>query len=1047
MADPVGEDAWLGLVDEASRTAGYLEQRIRVVELYKQAIAAEPWSNKIWMAYCEWFWSLHTDCLNGDAGWPEDEQLLGQELFSLEVALDVWRQGAQATQYRLNDSHELWNRWISIELGQLSTAPTPENIDRVRNIFLDRLQIPHAAWDETSQMFSTFVTKYDEAAWESTMVQTTKLAKTAKDLYGHRETHELKLQRAVESGDSEAVKSEMRNYLDWEVEQAGKRGKKGVVSTSPLVLCVALYERALASTPLGLDPTTWEDYIVFLSTTKSDTPQPQFPLVLSVVQRAVSHCPWSGALWARYILCAEAEQLPFEDMERIKHAATNTRDLDRDGMGGVVEFYIAWSGYLKRRTMVPGATDEDIDIAEMGLPTALESVQEWGQRWHGKADWKGDPLFRIERVFIQYLTQRGSFEEARGYWRRLVATHADSYEFWQQYYLWEMTVIPPNSPPSLATRVLIEAVNKKTLDWPEKMMEIYIRHCNNYEEVDALLKAMSHVHRLSKILAKRREAEAAEAAAIYAQQQPQVVADSAIDTESPSGASKRKRESESEEAGGGAKKKVKSAAEQEALREQHLKRDRENTTILVSNLPPEVTQTKVRQYFKEYGHMNSITLKTEADKQSSTALIEFRSHDDVLSALLRDGKYFNDKEGPKQIRVEPGTGLTLYVTNYPPTADDNYLRKLFKDCGEIFSVRWPSLKHNTHRRFCYISFRTAAGAAAATQLDGQALGGVYKLVAKYSDPANKKDREGAMAEGREIHITGIDSTLTEDDLKEVFSKYGTIERARLLKTMAYESKGAAFISFAKKEEATAALEMDKTKLKSRVLAVEMSTGKNFKPTATSMGKGSSMSPAPDGDADSVMSQSPAPEGHTNSYAQHAPSRTEITNRTITLMNIPDTVNDARVRMIAEPFGDIVKLVLRLDHQGAIIEYADAASAGRAALGLENIEIVPGRKLRTGGMKDLFAQKDEIRTDKIQVGQGKKAPAAFMLPNAPVRRPALGGRGKGHLGQKTGLGYSAQKSGATSAPSAAGEVNGNGDENKKPKTNADFKAMFVSGGAQ
>lgn len=33
MAEPVGEDGWLALVDEASRTASDLEQRVGVVEV------------------------------------------------------------------------------------------------------------------------------------------------------------------------------------------------------------------------------------------------------------------------------------------------------------------------------------------------------------------------------------------------------------------------------------------------------------------------------------------------------------------------------------------------------------------------------------------------------------------------------------------------------------------------------------------------------------------------------------------------------------------------------------------------------------------------------------------------------------------------------------------------------------------------------------------------------------------------------------------------------------------------------------------------------
>ncbi|KAK2624992.1 hypothetical protein QTJ16_005361 [Diplocarpon rosae] len=1036
MSDPVGEDGWLALVDEASRTAGDLENRVRVVELYKRAIVAEPWSIKLWLAYCEWFWSLYTDCQNGDAGWPLEEQELGQQIFSLQEALDVWQQGAQATQYRLNDSHELFNRWISIELEVLSRAPTKERIERIRQLFFDRLRIPHATWDETSQMLSTFVTKFDEAGWEATMVETTKMSKAAKELYNNRESHELKLKRAVESGDSDAVKSEMLAYLAWETFQPFRKLKKGEAS-SPMILCVALYERALSSTSLGLDSTVWEDYVVYLTNNRHVAEENQLPRLLPVIQRATNHCPWSGALWARYILSAESESLPFSTMEQIKHAATNTRDLDRDGIDSVIEFYIAWCGYLKRLTMIAGATDDDIDVAEMGLPTALEDVREWGKRRHGM-EWKGDPMFRIERIYIEHLTHKGSYEEARVHWKRLALLDgpADSYEFWQQYYMWELIVRNPSGPPSNATSVLIQAINRRTLDWPEKIMEICLRHCNNYEEVDTLLKVMGTVHRLSRVVAARRVKETADAAAMYAQQQSQAPVEIPAQGESPS-ASKRKRESASEDPDAGAKKKIK-GADQSSSRDQHLKRDRENTTVVVANLPPDVTLTKLRQYWKEYGHLNNVTMKTEADKQSTTAHLEFRTPEEAQSALLRDGRYFGDK----QLQVTPGTGLTLYVTNYPPTTDEAYLRELFKDCGEIFSVRWPSLKFNTHRRFCYVTFRTPSAAAAATALDGKSLGDFYKLVAKYSDPAAKKNREGAVAEGREIHITSLDSSITEDELKLIFSKYGEVERINILKKYTGVSKGAAFVAFGKKEEAAAALEMNMTKLKSTILRVEMSLGKNFKPTSTILGKGSSASPTPDGA--SAMSPSPAPDAQQNVHAQHAPAQSEISNRTICILNIPDTVNDARVRALVKPYGEIVKLELRLDHQGAIIEYADTASAGRAALALENHEIVPGRKLGTGGMKDLFSRKDETRTDRIQVGRGKKPAEGLMQPTAPVRRPGTAGRGG--LGQKKGgLGFAAPKTSGANSTHVNSHAPSESDGKIRPKSNADFKAMYVGGG--
>ena len=202
-----------------------------------------------------------------------------------------------------------------------------------------------------------------------------------------------------------------------------------------------------------------------------------------------------------------------------------------------------------------------------------------------------------------------------------------------------------------------------------------------------------------------------------------------------------------------------------------------------------------------------------------------------------------------------------------------------------------------------------------------------------------------------------------------------------------------------------------------------------------------MSPAPDADRDSAMTASPAGEGHPNTNTQNAPDRMDRANRTVTLMGVPDTVNDARIRALAKPYGEVARVSLRPDHQGAILEYADVASAGKAALGLEGHEIVPGRKLRTGGMKDLFAQKGEQKVEKILIGkENKNAPATFLQPSAPVRRPGAGGRG-GLGTQKRGLGYVAPKKPEAKTEEANGEQNG---DRKKPKSNADFKAMFLSG---
>ena len=113
------------------------------------------------------------------------------------------------------------------------------------------------------------------------------------------------------------------------------------------------------------------------------------------------------------------------------------------------------------------------------------------------------------------------------------------------------------------------------------------------------------------------------------------------------------------------------------------------------------------------------------------------------------------------------------------------------------------------------------------------------------------------------------------------------------------------------------------------------------------------------------------------------------------MNIPDTVNDTRVRALTEPYGRLVKIVLRPDHQGAIVEYLDASDAGKASLGLEGYEIVPGRSIRVGTVPEMLKQSADKHTDKILVGKQKresdKPAPSNLMSSVPIRRPGQGGR--------------------------------------------------------
>jgi len=118
--------------------------------------------------------------------------------------------------------------------------------------------------------------------------------------------------------------------------------------------------------------------------------------------------------------------------------------------------------------------------------------------------------------------------------------------------------------------------------------------------------------------------------------------------------------------------------------------------------------------------------------------------------------------------------------------------------GDIIDVRFPSLKYNTHRRFCYVQFKTSSQAEAATEQNGKPVDGKLKLVAKISNPGIKEDRTGPLYEGREVYISNVNWNATEEELSEVFSKHGHVEKVRIPKKVDGKSKGVAFIVFSNK---------------------------------------------------------------------------------------------------------------------------------------------------------------------------------------------------------------------------------------------------------
>ncbi|KAF7588731.1 Splicing factor [Aspergillus hancockii] len=1034
----MGEDLWAEWIQDESMLAQSVDERIAVMELCQRSVEEEYSSTKLWNIYGEWVLYLYNSA-HGEGGqhqWTEEDRMIGREVFSWQSVLDVWQRGAEATRFRIHDSHLVWDRLLDLQVQDLARNPNPERIEHVKGLFDIRLQTPHANWDQTFQTFSGFVSTYFNTNYENIMADTAgRYATSCKEKYAAREEFEIKLRKAIEANDLALEWMIFTEYIEWEISNNHRKRH------SNFDLVNAVYQRAVLRFPT--DANMWEEFVMFLI--DESMHGNANTTTISTLDRATRHCPCSGSLWSQYLLSSEREGQSFAKIADIKHKATSTGLLDAGGMEEVLKVHTAWCSYLRRRAFMSDSTDEDLDVAEVGIRSAIESVQELGEKKYGRS-YQGDPLFRLERIYIRYLSESGSWDSARETFKGLVGRRGNSYEFWLTYYEWELiswskfvqgeaTVDAarrtPN--PSYATAVLKQAIKRTDLDWPEKIMQTYVAHCEDYEDSDELQLAILETRKAMRAVTARRERDARELSAQQAQQTQQAAV-----SEQVTHVEKRKREEEVNVNGLPAKR---ARAEEEAPSSEAepavLHRDRENATVVVKNLPHQITEHRVRQFFRHCGTINSVKLFS-GDDNSKVAVIEFNSKDEALVAQTRDQKLIDENT----IEVQIGSCSTLFVTNFPPEADEKYIRDLFRDCGEVIDVRFPSLKYNTHRRFCYVQFKTSEAAHSATNLNGTALGKNLNIVAKISDPSRKQDRHGPIYEEREIHVSNIDWKANEGDLKELFSKYGTVELVRMPRKVDGSSKGFGYVVFSSKEEATAALAMHEQQFRSRPLHVRISTPQNTKRSATTIvtrvGK----------------SQSPSIEANgTKASADADVAGDERTARTLGLMNIPDTVNDARIRALVEPYGKLIKIILRPDHQGAIVEFADVHHAGRASLELEGQEIVPGRKLHVGTVPEMLKQSAELKGGPTRPSKPKEKQGTLLQPAGPIKRPqqpgSHGGR-RGGLGVKRTVatphgnsrGSNGQKMMTTtmmttdSAPSAEG--------GKMKKSNDDFRAMIQRG---
>lgn len=857
-----------------------------------------------------------------------------------EVAVDV----LDKMGYHLVESSKIWNIWALYEFNTLQKDWGSDAIARFKLFLQSRLRVPHLDSDQTFQLYSNLITKHENENYEEEMVAVNELYSPARQQKQDREVHESQLRKSAYSAEAYI------KYLAWET--ATKNTNFNLVST--------LFERAIHDHPNSVE--LWGEYFRYLNKVGQD---PSW--AISAARRAIRTTPWSGEIWEAVIRTFERNGQTAESVEELCEKAITSKFLEQD-VEAIVAFSIGRADFHRRRLdayLSAGGADnvEQVDALMQATVKALN----YGIDHVKKAPNQfGDPACRLEKYLTALLEHHGREDDAAKVWQKATKQYRESYSIWISAADYEIR----RGDLKRAREYYKKAANSK-LDYPEYLLQAWITFEHHYGSLEDLEYAVTKTNNLMKGITARRKRELEQQTALMQQSSnPSRPAESnetkdlpTASTEVDTEVKKRKAEAAEDIPNGGEEKRARfDSAPTRNVEGEDLKRDRENSTVLVGRLPSNVTEGNIKQLFRDCGKVREVVIH-RIDADNTVATIEFQEKESVLPAQTKDKKQLLDVE----VSVTLAWRSTLYVTNFPEDATDEWIRPKFGEFGKIFDVRWPSKRFKSTRRFCYVQFTSPDSAQSALVLHNTEVSPGQRMSVFISDPLRKKARTDVGANDRELYITCLTKFVQESDLRKLFQPFGDIKGVRMILNEEGHSKGFAFVEFEAEASAKAALSMNNVELKKRRIGVTISNSKGTSLVGKNKGKFQ---------AESKLS-----------------SAVDQRSRCVKVSKLPEGVQEAIVQQAFESFGKVLKTITYPEKQEAVVEFANAQHAGAAFLHPEAILI-------NGQQVELSLPSSSV-----------KAGSSSVNSNLPLL-PRTTTRGKK---ARLGLGFSGASSGSKPPP--------------------------------
>ncbi len=180
--------------------------------------------------------------------------------------------------------------------------------------------------------------------------------------------------------------------------------------------------------------------------------------------------------------------------------------------------------------------------------------------------------------------------------------------------------------------------------------------------------------------------------------------------------------------------------------------DEDDRKLFAGGLPQEATEDDIREYFSQYGEIESINLKTDQNTGRSRGFcfVVFKDMEPVEKAVAEANHNLKGKKvAVKKAQAKQGK---IHIGKLRPEVTDEDIREFFAQHGSIAAIEQPFDKmKNERKNFCFITFDREEPAKKLLKLGSVNIKGVELEINKVTPKANNMAGGGGMFGGRGGH--------------------------------------------------------------------------------------------------------------------------------------------------------------------------------------------------------------------------------------------------------------------------------------------------------